>query len=110
MAHYLFRFTFTAETVKAMLANPKDRREPAGRIFAAHGGKMLHYFWMMGEYDGMAICDFADAKGAAAVSMTVASSGAFGRFETTPLLTMEEVLAAMELSRKSGGSYVPPGR
>ena len=110
MAHYLYRFSFTADTVKNLMANPQDRREAAGRVFAAHGGKMLSYYWMMGEFDGLAICDFPDSMSAVAVSMTVSASGAFTRFETTPLLTMEEALAAIGTARKASGSYQPPGR
>jgi uncharacterized protein with GYD domain len=109
MSTYLFRFAFTAEAVKKMVANPRDRREAAAKVFAAHGGRMLSYYWMMGEFDGLAICEFPDNKAAASVSMTVAATGAFTRFETTPLLTMEEALAALQTSSEAASTYQPPG-
>jgi uncharacterized protein with GYD domain len=109
MSCYLFRFTFTAEAAKKMVANPQDRREAAAKVFAAHGGRMLSYYWMMGEFDGLAICDLPDNKAAASVSMTVAASGAFSRFETTPLLTMEEALESLQSANRATGAYQPPG-
>lgn len=110
MPHFLYRFAFTADTVKNMVAKPQDRREAAGRVFAAHGGTMRDYYWTMGEFDGLAICEFPDSASAVAVSMTVAASGAFTRFETAPLFTMEEALGALETARKAAGSYQAPGR
>ena len=41
--------------------------------------------------------------------MSVAASGAFTRFETTPLLTMDEALGALQIAQKQSGTYQPPG-
>jgi hypothetical protein len=47
---------------------------------------------------------------AAAVMMTVASSGAFSGGETTVLLTVEEAVDAMRKAGTKIGTYRAPGR
>ncbi len=38
---------------------------------------MHHYYFMLGEYDGLAIVEFPDRASAAATSMRASVSGAF---------------------------------
>jgi uncharacterized protein with GYD domain len=70
---------------------------------------MLCYYFPFGEYDGLAICEFSDNGAAAAFSLKAASSGAFARFETTPLLTAEEAQGAMQRVKTAGVNYRAPG-
>ena len=62
----------------------------------------------MGEYDGLGIVEFPDAIHAAGCSLKAAATGAFSRFETTPLLTAKEGEAAMKHAHDSKGDYKPP--
>ena len=41
----------TAATVKAMTDRPQDREPPARELIESFGGKMHHYYFMLGEYD-----------------------------------------------------------
>ena len=77
MAHYLGRWQFTDASAKAMVASPHDRSATARTLVEAFSGKLHHYYFCFGEYDGIGICEFPDATAAAAFSMAAASTGGF---------------------------------
>jgi uncharacterized protein with GYD domain len=108
MPVYLTRFTQTPETWASLIENPEDRRGPVGATVEAAGGKLLGLWYAFGEYDGYVLIEAPDNVQVASLLTGVAASGAFSRFETTPLLTVEELLAALEKAK--GVSYRPPGR
>ena len=96
MAHYMARWQFNGSNIKGFIENPRDRSQVAKALIEAFGGKMLCYYFSLGDYDGLAICEFPDLLSASACSMRASSSGAFSRFETTVLLTAQEAEAAMK--------------
>ena len=106
MPLYLGRFTYTTDSVKAMLANPHDRAKAAEAAAESLGTKLLGFWWALGEFDGVFLLEAPDNMTAAALSMLVGGSGALARLETTPLLTMDEAQAA--LSKAAAASYRPP--
>src|SRR5271154_1024073 len=96
MSHYLLRWQFKDATAKALVDKPQDRTAPAKALVEGFGGKLLSYYFALGDYDGVGICEFPDTVTVAACSMKAASPGAFARFETTALLTAREAEAAMK--------------
>lgn len=108
MPFYMQRFKFGANSMKALVDKPNDRRDSAKRLIEAHGGKLRDYFLAFGDYDVLLIAEYPDNAAATAVSMTVGASGAFAGGETTPLVTMDEAVAAMKRANKAKGSYNPP--
>ncbi|MGO8800310.1 MAG: GYD domain-containing protein [Roseiarcus sp.] len=109
MAHFMVRWQFTGGSAKAMVETPQDRTATARMLVESFGGKLHHYYFAFGEYDGVGICEFQDNAAVAAFSMAAASTGAFSRFETTALLTGKEAEAAMKRAHdtKTTG-YKPP--
>jgi len=108
MPFYMQRFKYGANSMKALVDKPNDRRDSAKRIVEAHGGKLRDYFLAFGEYDVLLIAEYPDNAAATAVSMTVGASGAFAGGETTPLITMDEAVAAMKRANKAKGAYKSP--
>ena len=108
MPTYELRWMFSAAAAKAMTETPQDREAPARMLIEAFGGTMNSYHFMLGEYDGVAICEFPDNVAAAACSMRASTSGAFTRFETHPLLTPAEARAAMQMVKDKGVAYRSP--
>jgi uncharacterized protein with GYD domain len=108
MPHYLYRWQWKDASTKAMTDTPQDRTGPAREVVEGFGGKMLCYYFAFGDTDGIAICDFPDNATAAAFSFKAASSGAFARFETTPLLTAQEAQGAMQKVKSGNVKYRPP--
>jgi uncharacterized protein with GYD domain len=90
MPLYLGRFSYTTDSVKALLANPHDRAKAASEAAETIGAKMLGFWWALGEFDGVFLLEAPDNMTAAALSMLVGGSGALSRLETTVLLSMEE--------------------
>ena len=65
-----------------MVDKPQDRTGPAKTLIEGFGGKLHHYYFAFGDYDGIGIVEFPDNTSAAACSMKAAATGAFSRFET----------------------------
>ena len=106
MPKYLVQTAYTPESWANMTRTPQDRLEAVRPAIEGLGGKLEIGFLAFGEYDLIAVVDFPDNVSAAAFSISVAAKGAVKAFKTTPLMTMDEAVAAME---KAGGStYAPP--
>jgi uncharacterized protein with GYD domain len=99
MALYLFRFSFAPEVWAALMSSPQDRRDVlASRLFG-FGGHLQGYWYSFGEFDGYALAELPDNVSAAAVSTAVTASGSFRRFDTTVLLSVDEMLEALDRAR-----------
>src|SRR5260370_12491026 len=103
------RWMFKDTSIKAMTDNPQDRESAARQLVEGFGGKLLCYYFMLGEYDGVAIVEFPDNESAAATSMRVTSTGAFLRFETHALMSAAEAQRAMAKAKSAAVAYKPPG-
>ncbi len=108
MEWYLIRFQFNAASAKAMVETPQDRAVQARSITEAFGGKLHHYFFSFGEFDGVGIAEFPDNKSAAAFVLKATSTGGFAKFETTVLMTTADAQAAMQQAHDARPNYRPP--
>ena len=101
MPQYLGRFSYSSDAVRALVDSPQDREAAAREVVEALGGRMLGLWFCFGEFDGVFIAEVPDNTTAAALAMIVGGSGAMSRFETTPLIGMDE---AQEAMRKAGAA------
>ena len=108
MSPYLIRWQFKDATAKALVDSPQNRTAPARGLIEGFGGKLLSYYFALGEYDGVGICEFPDTVSVAACSMRAAATGAFSRFETMALLTAVEAEEAMKLAKHAKVDYTAP--
>ena len=107
MALYLTRFSYTPETWARLARSPEDRREAARAYIEAVGGKLHGFWYAFGEYDGYNLWEAPDNVSMAAVAIAIGGGGALSKFETTPLLTVEETLSALDRAGTLG--YRSPG-
>jgi uncharacterized protein with GYD domain len=107
MAFYLTRFSYTPVTWAKLIKNPEDRRAAAQKYIEAVGGKLHGFWYAFGDHDGYNLWEAPDNVSIAAVAMAISAGGALSSFQTIPLLTVEETLAAMK--KASSISYRPPG-
>jgi uncharacterized protein with GYD domain len=107
MALYLTRFSYTPETWARLTKNPEDRREAARKYIESVGGKLHGFWYAFGTYDGYSLWEAPDNVSMAAVAIAISGGGALSKFETTPLLTVEETLDALRRAQAVG--YRPPG-
>ena len=99
MPMYLTRFSYTPETWARMIQNPEDRRDAARAYIESVGGK-LHGFWYgFGEHDGWNLWEAPDNVSMAAVALAIGGGGALASIETTVLLSVEELIQALEKAK-----------
>ena len=60
MPHFMIRWQFTSTSAKALVGKPHDRTGAAKALIEGFGGKLNSYHLALGEYDGVAICEFPD--------------------------------------------------
>lgn len=108
MSPYLIRWQFKDGTVEALVDTPHKRTTPAQALIEGFGGKLLSYYFALGEFDGVGICEFPDNVSVMACSMKAVATGAFARFETMALLTAAEAEEAMKKAKHTKLNYSAP--
>ncbi len=107
MPFYLTKFSYTPATWAKLIQNPEDRRGAATQYVEAVGGKLHGFWYALGGYDAYALYEAPDTISIAAMAVAINSGGAVSAYETIPLLTVEETLAALDKAAQI--SYRPPG-
>jgi uncharacterized protein with GYD domain len=102
MPSYLLQVSYTAEAMAAMIKRPQNRAEAVRKAIEKLGGKEVGFWLAFGEYDVVAIIEMPDDVHAAAFALAAAGGGACKAVKTTPLLSVEEELAALKMAGKSG--------
>jgi len=105
MPKYLIKASYTADGIKGVLKEGgSSRRSMVEQLAKGLGGRMEAFYFAFGDDDVYTIVEFPDNVSAAAVSMTVSSSGAVGS-SVTVLLSPEEI----DQATKKSVSYRAPG-
>ncbi len=105
MSKFLIRASYTTEGTKGVLKEGgTSRRAAVEKALAGVGGKVDSFYFAFGDADAYVICDVPDTASAIAISLTVNASG-FANVSTIPLITAEEVDAAV----KKSINYRAPG-
>jgi uncharacterized protein with GYD domain len=105
MAKFLLEASYSSEGLKGLLKEGGTaRREAATRAISSAGGQLDCMYMAFGDKDAIAIFDAPDNITAAALAISVSSSGHV-RTKITPLLTVEEVDQAV----KKSVAYRAPG-
>ena len=107
MPLYLTKFSYTPQTWARLIAKPEDRRVAAKQYIESVGGKLHGFWYAFGEHDAYNLWEAPDNVSMAAVALAIGAGGALASIQTTPLLTVEETMAALERARPI--KYVAPG-
>jgi uncharacterized protein with GYD domain len=106
MAKYLLKVRYTGEVLAGVMKDGGSaRRAVAEDLAKSLGGSLETFHFAFGDVDAYCICDLPDNQAAAALAMTVSSSGRVS-ITTVPLLTVDEVDAIAADRRVE---YAPPG-
>jgi len=107
MAKYLIQGSYSVEGHKGLMKiGGSARREALKKLMESVGGRLEVLYFAFGSDDYVVICDAPDNVSAAAVALTVSSSGAVHGLRTTVLLTPEEI----DQATKKSVVYRPPGQ
>lgn len=104
MAYYLLQTSYTSEAWATQIRNPQNRVEAVAGVVESLGGRIVGAWLAFGEYDVVAISEMPDNVSQAAFSIAAYAAGHLSSVKTTPLLTMEEGIEAMQ---KAGGVAYP---
>ena len=99
-------FGYKPEVWAGLIRSPENREETVRRILEEAGCKLRGLWYAFGEGDGFALIEAPDNRKAAGISLAIAASGAFRKFETTVLMTQKELLEALETAAEV--RYVAP--
>ena len=88
------------------MKNPQSRTEAIRAVVERLGGNIEGGWLAFGEYDIVDILNFPENVSAAALSIALSAGGAVKAIKTTPLMTVEEGIAAMKKAGEAG--YRPP--
>jgi uncharacterized protein with GYD domain len=108
MPLFMASIKFSAESTKAVIEKPHDRRPAARAALQAAGCTLKDYYFALGPADVIAIYEAPDAVTAASVSMMLGASGASSSVETVQLFTMEDAMTAMTKAGQLQKTYRPP--
>jgi len=105
MPKYLIQASYTREGVRGLVSEGgSSRRAEVEKLAKAMGGTLEALYYAFGEHDVVVIMDVPDNVTMAALSLSVAATGAI-RVKTTVLLTPEEI----DQAAKKVIPYRPPG-
>jgi uncharacterized protein with GYD domain len=106
MAYYLLQGSYTAESWKNLVNEPRNRVDVVRSAVEKLGGSVEGAWFSFGDYDVVLIMQMPDEISAAAFSLAVAAGGAFKSHKTTPLMTIADGIEAMKKAGET--SYHPP--
>ena len=107
MSSYLIQVAYSVQALATLIKNPQNRTEVVRKSVEKLGGKLVGIWFAFGDYDVMVIVELPDNVSAAALALAVAGSGTGKSVKTTPLLSVEEGVAALKKAGTSG--YKPVG-
>jgi uncharacterized protein with GYD domain len=106
MPYYLVQVSYTKEAIQHMDEHPHNRIEAVRPAFEELGITIQEAFLAFGDYDVVLLCEAPDNVRMEAIALAVTARGAITHFKTTPLMTWDEGVEAMQLA--GGSSYTPP--
>ena len=105
MPSYLVQVAYTPEATAALTKKPQDRSAIVSKAIEKLGGSLKGAWLCFGDYDTVVVVDMPDNVSAAAFALAISAGGSCKSVKTTPLLSVEEGIAAM---KKAGGSGYKP--
>lgn len=107
MPLYMSTFDYKPEVWAELVNSPENRTEAVSRILEDAGCKLKGLWYAFGTSDGFALIEAPDNITGASISIAINASGAFRKFDTTVLMTQDELLSA--LKKAQDVTYVAPG-
>ncbi len=106
MPRYLYAVNYSQQGLDGVRSKgAADRATAVGDLARSMGGSLEGFYFAFGGVDAYVLVDLPDDETAAAVSLTVTSSGA-ATVRTTKLLSTDEIDAALGKTVP----YRPPGQ
>jgi uncharacterized protein with GYD domain len=108
MTKYLIEVGYTAAAWSNQVENPQKVTDRIAPAVKACGAKIESMYYAFGDSDLIGIIDFPKPEDAAAFALAVTANGALRSYRTTPLLSVDEGMAAMKHAQEVRRVYSPP--
>jgi len=96
MARYMVQASYTKEAVVALVKKPEDRSLAVRPLLEKLGGRLIDFYFSLGDYDVVLIVELPNNTAALATDLAAVVPGHVSRIKTTVLLTPEETVMAMK--------------
>jgi len=93
------RLARLTEKANQNLQNMDEMLQQAREIIEANGGKIIHAYVILGEYDVVTIMEVPDEKTAAKIGALIATQGSF-RAETLAAIPVEEFVESLKAGKR----------
>jgi uncharacterized protein with GYD domain len=108
MPRFITFFSYTGESLKAMVERPSDRSAAVKPLVESLGGTLEAFYWMQGKHDGLLISSLPDGVAAAALAAAVGATGAIVGLETHQIYDHDEQATIVKGAATAGRAYKPP--
>ncbi len=95
MPFYLHQWNYKDPQIRQMLLEPSDRADVVGAAVRAFGGTLHGFFYCFGQYDGVALSEFASNEEALACVLAIFGQGRISSVHTTALFGADEGMRVM---------------
>lgn len=107
MPTYMTQIGYTAEHLSSLTKKPEDRTERIRGLVEKHGGRLIGFYYTLGEYDAMTIIEAPSETAITAIILGALSGGHIRSSKTSTLLSAKDAAEAM---RQAGGTpFTPTG-
>ena len=96
MAFYLWQVGYTSDAWATQVKNPQNRLELVRPVAEKLGGRIIDAWFAFGEYDVVVIVEMPDNVSMASLVLAASTGGHLSATKTTPLMPIEDGLAAMQ--------------
>jgi len=96
------QFSYSNKTWAKLINKPQDRSEYLRRVFTQFGGRLIDFYYSLGEYDGVVIFETPDEMTGTAILIAVSAADYLRSIKTTKLLTIAETMDAMHKASAFG--------
>lgn len=96
MNRYMIQASYTKEAAAALVKHPEDRSEVVSPLIEQLGGRLLEFYFCLGDYDVVLMAELPNDTAALAFDMAVVMPGHISKIKTTPLLTGAQTVMAMK--------------
>lgn len=96
MGRYMIQASYTKEAVAALIQKPEDRELVVQPLIEQLGGRLLEFYFCLGEYDVVCIADLPSQTAALALDMAIVAPGHISKIRTTALLSGDQSVMAMK--------------
>ena len=98
MRRYMIQIKYNESSTKGLVAAAQNREPQASIIMEKLGGRLIDFYFTLGEWDAVIIVELESDAHAMAVAMADVAGGV-GDTKVTALYGMDEAVAAMQIAQ-----------